>query len=108
MKKLLCITLALVAFIFGLQAAQHGQKAKVKPPDGFVALFDGNSLDGWFTNPDNSRDTWSVDPESRVLARNLKNGYIWTEKQYGDFVLDLEYKLSRRCNSGVFYRFRSK
>ena len=104
MNKYLCFTLTLAAFSLSLQAAHHGKAAKLNPPDGFVALFDGKSLDGWMTNPGNTRDTWSIDPKTGVLERNLKNGYIWTEKPYGDFVLDLEYKLSRRCNSGVFLR----
>lgn len=104
MTRLLTFILAVFLPAVLLQAAHHGKKAKVSPPDGFVALFDGNSLDGWFTKPANNRDTWSVDPQTGVLGRNLKNGYLWTEKQYGDFVLDLEYKLSRRCNSGVFFR----
>jgi sugar phosphate isomerase/epimerase len=31
-------------------------------------------------------------------------GYIWTNEQYGNFVLDLEYKVSSGANSGVFFR----
>ncbi len=30
--------------------------------------------------------------------------YIWSEKEYGNFVLDLEYKVSKGANSGVFLR----
>lgn len=104
MKKLLALPLVLVLSLFNLHAAHHGSKAKVNPPDGFVALFDGKSLDGWFTHPDNTRETWVADPETGVLGRNLRNGYIWSEKKYGDFILDLEYKLTRHCNSGVFFR----
>lgn len=104
MKRLLSTVLTLTIIACGLQAAHHGKVSQPNPPDGFVALFNGKSMDGWFTNPVNTRDTWSVDPNTGVLGRNLKNGYIWTEKQYGDFILDLEYKLSRRCNSGVFFR----
>jgi len=31
-------------------------------------------------------------------------GYIWTKQKYGDFVLDLEFKVTPRCNSGLFLR----
>ncbi len=31
-------------------------------------------------------------------------GYIWTEERYGDFILDVEYKVSEGANSGVFFR----
>lgn len=90
--------------VSGLSAAHHAHQAAVNPPEGFVALFDGKSLDGWFVTPMNTQDTWTVDADQGVLARSHRNGYIWTEKPYGDFVLDLEYKLTRRCNSGVFFR----
>ena len=30
--------------------------------------------------------------------------YIWTKAEYGDFILDLEYKVSEGANSGVFFR----
>jgi sugar phosphate isomerase/epimerase len=31
-------------------------------------------------------------------------GYIWTKQRYGDFILDLEYRVSEGANSGVFFR----
>lgn len=31
-------------------------------------------------------------------------GYIWTRERYGDFILDLEFKVSEGANSGVFFR----
>ena len=31
-------------------------------------------------------------------------GYIWTKDRYGDFILDLEYKVSPNANSGIFIR----
>jgi len=31
-------------------------------------------------------------------------GYIWTTEKYGDFMLDLEYKLTEGANSGIFIR----
>jgi len=78
--------------------------AKVTPPDGFVALFDGKTMEGWYTQPDNLQTVWSIDSKEGVLARSLKNGYIWTKKTYSDFILEMEFKMSRNCNSGLFYR----
>ena len=31
-------------------------------------------------------------------------GYLWTKEPYGDFELELEVKMSEKCNSGVFLR----
>jgi len=29
---------------------------------------------------------------------------IWTAEQYGDFILDCEFRITPRCNSGIFFR----
>jgi hypothetical protein len=78
------------------------------PPqgDGFVSLFNGKDLSGWLTGPDNA---WVV--EDGVLAlRNRTDGkehnadYLWTKEKYGDFVLELEFRIPEQANSGIFLR----
>jgi sugar phosphate isomerase/epimerase len=44
---------------------------------------------------------WVV--EEGVLGRK-GGGYVWTKEQYGDFILDLEFKNAPKTNSGVFIR----
>ena len=51
-----------------------------------------------------SQAGWFGGGKGGVLARRKGGGYIWTEKSFGDFVLELEVKMSKRCNSGVFFR----
>ncbi len=64
-----------------------------------VALFDGKGLKHWQLPKNNA---WkSVDGE---LTPTAKTGYIWTKKDYSDFELSLEFKMSEKCNSGVFFR----
>jgi hypothetical protein len=49
--------------------------------------------------------SWGV--EDGVLARKgtgKNRGDIWTDDTYGDFILDLEFKLAEHTNSGVFVR----
>ncbi len=70
-----------------------------EPPMGFTALFNGKDLSGWKAKPGG----WVVE-KGGVLARRKGGGYIWTEKSFGDFVLELEVKMSKRCNSGIFFR----
>jgi hypothetical protein len=41
--------------------------------------------------------------EDGVLTRK-GGGDIWTKEKYGDFVLDLEFKVDKETNSGVFFR----
>lgn len=80
------------------------QAAKDSPPKGFTSLFDGETLKGWHYLPSDLQPIWKVDPKKGELGRVGRNGAIWTDDTYGDFILQLEFKLSRDCNSGIFVR----
>ena len=67
-----------------------------KGDKGAQVLFDGSNLDAFMPSK------WVIQDET--LARTKKAGYIWTKETYGDFVLNLEFKVSKKCNSGVFFR----
>jgi len=71
--------------------------APPEPADGWEALFNGKDLTGWTCNP----GSWEV--EDGVLTRK-GGGDIWTAERFGDFILDLEFKLDKETNSGVFLR----
>ncbi len=49
-----------------------------------------------------------MDPGSWIMENGVlsarDHGTIWTKESYGDFVLDLEFKVSKGANSGVFLR----
>ncbi|MGY8771521.1 MAG: 3-keto-disaccharide hydrolase [Pirellulales bacterium] len=75
--------------------------------DGFVQMFNGKDLTGWNTN-----GNWVIE-EGNVLTLKPREGesgwqryadYIATDRKYGDFVLDLEFKFNATGNSGVFMR----
>lgn len=70
-----------------------------------VSLFDGQTLDGWTTaSGEPVTKGWKV--EDGVLLRTGGGGAIYTEREYGDFALDFEWKIAPRGNSGVKYRVR--
>ncbi len=99
MKK---YTLLLILFI--LTPAHAGPKT----PKGSTALFDGKSLAGWKTQKADGHH-WKADADGNLArvgpeGKKTGGGYIWTEKTFGDFVLDLEFKMNPECNSGVFIR----
>lgn len=78
----------------------------VSADDGFTPLFDGRNLDGWITGSDNA---WVVEDGVITLKREFDGrehnlDYLWTEQKYADFVLELEFKVPERANSGVFLR----
>ncbi|MEZ5386744.1 MAG: DUF1080 domain-containing protein [Prosthecobacter sp.] len=66
---------------------------------GFESLFDGKTLDGW-----KNEGNWVVvDGE---IARVKRGGSLIYEKAKvpDDFELRFEWKVSKGCNSGVYYR----
>jgi len=74
--------------------------------DGFITLFNGKDLTGWKTE---SASRWIVEKGTLTLkdrsdGREHNFNYLWVEKPYANFVLDLECKMPERANSGIFLR----
>lgn len=71
--------------------------------DGWTLLFDGTSLEGWRAFKSEAPPTgWEV--RDGVLARTGAGGDLMTVRQFDNFVLDLDYKVSEGGNSGIMYR----
>lgn len=69
-----------------------------------VSLFDGKTLDGWVTGAGAPvKAGWVV--EDGTLHRADKGGDIYATKEYGDFILTFDFKISEAGNSGLKYRF---
>ncbi|MEW6307039.1 MAG: DUF1080 domain-containing protein [Verrucomicrobiota bacterium] len=68
---------------------------------GWVTLFDGKNLDHWTLNTEGG---WIIEDGVLGAVPGKKNNYVWTKDTFGDFELDLEFKMSEKCNSGVFFR----
>jgi len=73
---------------------------------GAITLFDGKDLSAWQAGPGNG---WTVE-EGVIALKNREDGkehnadYLWTKERYGDFVLELEFKIPAQANSGIFLR----
>lgn len=72
-------------------------------------LFNGRDLSGWVVL---HGGTWTVE-EGVLIGRNGKDwttnpeksgSWLRTGKQYGDFVLELDYAINQGGNSGIFFR----
>jgi len=48
-----------------------------------------------------NKDSWEM-TDGVLTAKG--GGDIWTKERYGDFILDLEFKLDKETNSGIFLR----
>ncbi len=68
------------------------------------SIFDGKSLSGWSGLPANWRvEDGAITGESLASAPIANNTFLVYEKEVGDFVLNLEFKITGG-NSGVQYR----
>lgn len=89
-------------YLAGIQFALGDLWADATPSsqlgkDGWIDLFNGQDLTGWIAKP----GSWTV--EDGILTRK-GGGDIWSEQTFGDFTLDVEFKLDAGTNSGVFLR----
>ncbi len=67
-------------------------------------LFDGKTLDGWIQRGGKAK--YEVKDECIVGSSvpNTPNSFLCTTKDYGDFILELEFKVDPALNSGVQFR----
>lgn len=83
--------------------SEPNRLTEVERDEGYVLLFDGNSLEGWDGNP----DLWSVRDGSIVGSSDSHpvdtNTFLIYQKSFDDFVLRLEVRL-RNGNSGIQFR----
>ncbi len=65
---------------------------------GFVSLFDGQSLNGWVGN----KSSYFVKEGMIVIEpKGGGGGNLYTEKEYGNFVLRFEFQLTPGANNGL-------
>lgn len=71
------------------------------------SLFNGKDLTGWHQL--NGKARFSVKDGELVgtTVANEPNSFLATEKEYGDFILEFEFKLQDTMNSGVQFRSQS-
>lgn len=83
--------------------SQPNRLTEVERDEGYVLLFDGDSLDGWDGDP----DLWSVRDGSIVGSSDSHpvdtNTFLIHQTSFDDFVLRLEVRL-RNGNSGIQFR----
>lgn len=83
--------------IEGLLAAQLPEE---ELEDGWVRLFDGQSLFGWMTT---GKADWRVE-DGEIRVSSGERSYLCTSFQISDFELMVDFKCSAETNSGIFMR----
>ncbi|MEM7311678.1 MAG: DUF1080 domain-containing protein [Planctomycetota bacterium] len=124
MKRLipLCVSLILVSHV----VAQDADKPKKKKKMEFTSLFDGESLEGWrgrphfdprkeaaFSDEERAKKQaeWDADMAKHWSVADgeiVSDGhgvFLTTKKDYGDFVLSLDWKMKQNNgDSGIYIR----
>jgi hypothetical protein len=94
MKTLKCI---FFIFLSGFAIATSSAQNKSLEP-GFTSLFNGKDLDGWVGNKESYRAENGmivIDPQGGG------GGNLYTEKEYGNFILHFEFQLTPGANNGL-------
>lgn len=94
------IRLVLAGFALALLNA-CGQPAPTMTEDGWLILFDGNSLDFWDVLGDAN---WRIEDGAAVADESTAASFLVSKQSYDDFELELEFWVNTEANSGVFLR----
>ncbi|MGN6398820.1 MAG: 3-keto-disaccharide hydrolase [Flavisolibacter sp.] len=71
-------------------------------------LFNGKDLSGWKQLNGKAKYTVQNGEIVGTTVMNEPNSFLVTERDYGDFVLEFEFKVDSTMNSGVQFRSESK
>lgn len=106
LKMLSFIATAIVCGGLMCSCESDNRLTKAEIEDGWVLLFDGKTMNGWRDyNGTELTEPWHV-VDGCIQAKGEGNdgsGYIVTEKEYENFILDWDWKLSKGGNSGMIY-----
>lgn len=94
MKRSLYLSLAAtVALVMSSIAVEPSSE------EGFAKLFDGKTLDGW----QGGKDGYVIQDEA-IVSQPKGSGNLSTVKEYGNFHLKFEFKLTPGANNGIGIR----
>lgn len=103
MKRSVILSLLVAIAVVGTQAAEPDKGLK-KPPEGFTPLFNGKDLTGW-KDIDKQGEAWKV--EDGLLHYTGKKGKnLATAKNYKNFEMWVDWKITKGGDSGVYLRGR--
>lgn len=93
------------AIVFGLLASFGPSASAANLEEGFKSLFNGQDLAGWVKRGGSAE--YQVKDGSIVgkcVPNTPNNTFLCTEKEFGNFILKLQYKFLEPGNSGVQFR----
>jgi len=111
MKKLIILLIAVSFFSCKKEkeqtseVAKEGTKVEVKQDNEWVMLFDGTSMDNWRGyGVDTMHPEWTIEGDAMAFTPGKEGGKnIISKETYTNFMLSLEWKISEKGNSGIFW-----
>ncbi len=91
------------------QEAPLNALSEAEKSAGWTLLFDGRDASANFRNYGGTKlnSGWIIEDGALVLDPTLKaGGDITTKEEYGDFEFAIDWKISRKGNSGIMYRVK--
>ena len=103
MKNLKIQSISILIIILSIVSCSESKKDNTP----WVDLFDGKTLNGW--NIKGGKATYKVEDGAIVgtSVLNTENTFLCSDKMYGDFILEIEYKVDPKLNSGIQIRSNS-
>ncbi len=107
---------AAVALALGCDPGPKGKSGSTRPAEaatpaesiaGAVALFNGKNLAGWTQR--GGKAAYFVEGDSIVGETRPKtpNSFLCTDRDYSDFILELDFQIDPEANSGIQIRSQS-
>jgi hypothetical protein len=93
------LTFAAVLAGLALQSGASSLAQEKPAEEGFVSLFDGQTLDGWI----GAKDAYRVE-DGKIVCVVGTAGNLLTEQEYRDFLFRFEFRLSPGANNGLGIR----
>jgi hypothetical protein len=87
-------------FVREISAAEANALLDGRDDDGFKSIFNGKDFAGW-TGPVASYQV----QDGAIMCKPGQGGVIFTEEEYADFVVRLEFKLPEGGNNGLAIRY---
>lgn len=109
-SSLFLLSAAVLFSCSGEKKVEEKEKDQAAPENDWITLFDGNSFNGWeMYGPEPITEHWEI--HEGAISCNKDAGEtnvgffrsIMTNRDFGNFELELEYRIAKGGNSGIFY-----